>query len=393
VAGWNVTTVGIYPGIIFPMPERGATDIVLDDQIDSAARADMLFYDLHVARLASMDHQVLDQLRETVERVAPDVIHVEHPWPWLVLRDVLRSASRPRLVYSSPNIEWRFRPDLFRFGLKRPGAETLVDDTRALEVELASAADLVVAISDVEANELRQLTTSPVVYVPPASDLADLDLVPSTNRFSAQAARGQLKGYGALMGSRYWPNVEGFFEMFPAGMGFLSVDEQLWVCGTIGGHIEADPRFQDFLSVNSSRMRFFGFLPEEEKAAFLSAAACVPVPIRIGAGSKLKTADAIASGRPVIITPHALEGYGPLVREALGSGIYVTDTPREFRQLIRQALLGELVGCPIDVRRRLSPRLLSARLDAAYRALLSDRELPSSNGRSVAEPSLSRMSG
>jgi hypothetical protein len=347
--GWAVTTAGIYPANLFPAEEQGKDDIVLDEEVAAALRDDMLFFDLQVARRAANDPAVVTRLRQLLWRISPDMIHLEQPWGWLPLREALQSSVRPKLVYSSQNIEWRFRPELFRLGLKRPGADALVEATRLLEIEVARAADLVVAISDLEAAEIEQIVGHPVLYAPPVSDLADLPSMPVASRFSVAAAEAGVTACAALMGSAYWPNVEGFFDLFPHGLGFLPLGEQIWAAGAIGSALEADVRFQDFLSVNASRMRTFGYLPQEERAAFFGAAACVLVPVRMGAGAKLKTADAIASGRPVIITPHALEGYGPIVREAIGRGVYVADTPAEFRALVRQALRGDAVGCAPEI--------------------------------------------
>ena len=55
-----------------------------------------------------------------------------------------------------------------------------------------------------------------VLYVPPVSDLADTTVTHSA--FSRAAREGRCS-YAALMGSAYWPNVEGFFTVFPDGLG------------------------------------------------------------------------------------------------------------------------------------------------------------------------------
>jgi glycosyltransferase involved in cell wall biosynthesis len=369
--GWNVVTAGIYPVDMVDAEARGPDDILVDRNVSTPARENVVLSDFLIARQAARDPDVSGRVRELLRRVAPDIVHVEYPWDWLLLRETLPSGGGPRVVYSSPATDWDVGPHLFGRRPKRPDADELVEEIRQLETEVARAADLVVTPSDLQAAELERIVGQPVLYAPPASTLADLKSLPVANHFGATAAEAGVRAYAALMGSEEWPNIEGFFDAFPEGLGFLQLDQQFWVAGTVGSALEHDPRYQDFWSINASRTRILGFLPEEHKAEFFGAAACVVIPVRRGAGVKLKTADAIASGRPVITTLDALEGYGPIVQSALGEGIYVADTPSEFRRLIRQAMRGDATGCTTDIRRRLSPRQLAHTLDSAYRGLLA----------------------
>jgi len=251
-----------------------------------------------------------------------------------------------------------------------------VEAARLRELEVTGAADLIVAGSDLEANAIENNALRPVLYAPPASALADCAPVSPEleSRFSRAAAEAGVSAYAAMIGSSCWPNVEGFFDLFPHGLGFLPLHQQIWVGGTLGPVLQSDPRFQDFLSINASRSRMLGFLAEEEKAAFFGAATCVVVPVRDGAGARLETADAIASGRPVVITPQGLEGYGSIVQEATGRGVYVADTPSEFRALLRQALRGEAVGCTPEICKRVRLDHLSEKLDHAYGGQLAAYE-------------------
>jgi len=359
MAGWHVDGVGLFLSTFYPPEEWGPLDIVLESpELHAKALADTAFADVHVARAASRDKAVVDTLRSLICRLAPDVIHVEHPWPWLPLREALPSSHQIRLVYSSQNIEWSARRPLFRLGMKTATSEEMLAATRLLEEEFARTADLVLSISDIEAAEIERTTERSVVYLAPVSDLASRDRQDSPLRFIGDARTAACR-YVALMASDWLPNVEGFFSTFPDGLGFLAQDEQIWLAGTLGAAVRDDPRFQTFLGINKSRTRIVGFVEDGEKFDFLSSAECVIVPVTFGAGAKMKTADAIASGRPVIATEHAVEGYGPIVQGALGKGVYVADTPRAFRRLVRQALRDGLPGCAPEVRAQVSLETLS----------------------------------
>ena len=353
-AGWHVDSAGLYHAAMFPAEEWGALDIVIGDPAaGQRALDDLVFADLHVARAAAADAGVVRELAALLARVRPDVVLVEHPWGWLPLQRALPADGAPRIVYSSQNIEWSARPALLALGLQRPGADQLVEATRLLEAEFARAANLVLSISDIEAAAISAEARRPVTYLSPVSDLA-WGQPPVHGRF-ATAARTAGVRYAALMGSAYWPNVEGMFTTFPDGLGFLAQGEQVWVAGALGPAVQADARFGDYRSVNEARLRAWGYVADADKASFFAGAACVILPVHIGAGAKLKTADALASLCPVVTTPHAIEGYGPLVQDLLGRGVYVADTPRAFHGLVRQALREGLPGCPPEVRGRVSP--------------------------------------
>jgi glycosyltransferase involved in cell wall biosynthesis len=375
LANWDVDSLGIYPSELFKEPERGPLDIVLDDkELRETVASDLVFADLNVARAAAQRKVVVERLRSLIESLAPDVIQVEHPWAWIVLREALPSSHRIKIVYSCHNIEWAAREPLLRLGMKNVRSEEDLETTRLLEEDFARAADLVLSISDLEAKEIERLSGRPVVYLPPIAELRLPD--GDGSRFAAAAAEASCR-YAALLGSAYWPNIEGFFDIFPDGLGFLARDEQLWIAGELGEAIARDGRFQTFLSINQSRSRMMGYIEESEKAAFLAAAACIVVPVTFGAGAKMKTADAIASGRPVIATPHALEGYGPIVETALGDGIYVADEPKTFRRLMREAFRSDLPGCSPAIRRRLSLEAVSKTWARHVGQLLETRELVS----------------
>jgi hypothetical protein len=368
-AGWDVVSAGIYPEAFFSSTERGRDDIVLiGNALRDEAHGDILFGDLIAARHAARDPRAIEQLSALLQRLRPDVVHLEQPWAWLPLRKALDTADGPAIVYSSQNIEWRMRPQMYRLGLRRPGADALVAAVRALEMELWRRADLVLSISDVEANEIaHESGRDDVIYLPPISDLAEAE-VSTSGRFSTEALAAGIR-YAGLLSSAYWPNNEGFQEMFSDGLGFLRPDEQIWVGGQLGAAIAADVRYQDYQTINDTRMRKVGYIADAEKAAFFGAAHCVLVPVRMGAGSKLKTADAIASGRPVISTSHGVEGYGPIASKALNHGIYVADNPAEYRSLVTRALRQGLPGCNEAIRASLRQRRLTETIGPIYDAL------------------------
>lgn len=362
--GWQVTTAGLYLHAMFPADEHGKDDIVLpDDGLAHAVADHMLFGDLVAARHAAATPEIVTRVRDLLDRIRPAIIVIEQPWCWLPLQKALAGEADwppPAIIYSSQNIEWRMRPELYHLGLRRGGSDAMVLETRALEASLCQRADIVLSISDSEAEEIAQETGRAVVYLPPASTLADQPIIRAGRH--ADEARAADTRYAALLGSNYWPNIEGFLDLFPDGLGFLRPHERIWVAGALGTGLITHARYRDYQSINDSRLRVLGHIEEADKPGFFGAAACVLVPVLMGGGSKLKTADAIASGRPVITTSHGIDGYGPIARPAIDQGIYVADTPRDFQSLVLRALREGLPGCAPSVRAELQQQRLADRL-------------------------------
>lgn len=377
MAGWEVECIGIYMSALFPPDERGPHDIVLSSQgLTNRALRDIAFADFHIGRAAAEDPAAIMTLRSLIDRLAPDLIEVEHPWSWPLLCKALPDGRSPRIIYSSHNLEWRARLPLLGLGMRNTTSDKMIEAARQLETDFARDADLVFSISDIEQVEIEQASGREVVYLPAVANLAPDGQSTQDKRFADEARRASCR-YAALMGSAYWPNMEGFFEIFSEGLGFLALGEQIWAAGDIGQAIRDDPRFGTFRSVNAPRLRAIGYVADEQKASFFDAAGCVIVPVTIGAGAKLKTADAIASGRPVIATPHGLEGYGPVVADALDRGVFLAESSADFRRLVCEALRNGLPGCGPEIRARLSLTAMAQTWGHHANALLSGSSLDS----------------
>lgn len=148
------------------------------------------------------------------------------------------------------------------------------------------------------------------------------------DRYQLQPRREQIVHQIAFYGTFSWhPNADGLKylleEVWPA---IISVrqDVELTVAG------RSIPKWARAYDGNTIRiLGEVSSIPE-----FVSAADLVIVPVRIGGGTRVKTLEAMALGRPVISTTASLEGNDALV----GEEILVADTPAEFANQIDEIL-------------------------------------------------------
>ncbi len=104
-------------------------------------------------------------------------------------------------------------------------------------------------------------------------------------------------------------------------------------------------------SINASRIVRRGFLDMTELVATMQASRAVLVPVFTGEGSNLKSADALACGRPVIMTERATRGYEDVLAED-DEGVTVVADAAEFRRAMAAALVATRSNEVVGSRRR-----------------------------------------
>jgi glycosyltransferase involved in cell wall biosynthesis len=257
------------------------------------------------------------RFRDAVLRFRPDVVEFEEPYLWPVvraLRDRGHLTGVP-IVHSSYNFETEYRRDL---------AAVLGNENRALlrkiameEAEIARESDLVVAVSDVDANCFHRLGARRVMVVRNGGRRVD----------AAAAATAGLDAYlgGAkfalFVSSAHPPNARGLLDL---AKGLTSpLQGLLIVCGGVGNLLE--PHRQTFPLVRDARM--LGIVDPPILDALLSRASVILLPKTRGGGSNLKTSEALLTGRPVVATTQAFVGFEPW---AGVPGVTIEDNPIMF---------------------------------------------------------------
>ncbi|OIQ07955.1 GDP-mannose-dependent alpha-(1-6)-phosphatidylinositol monomannoside mannosyltransferase [Moorella thermoacetica] len=179
------------------------------------------------------------------------------------------------------------------------------------EKRIAQIADLVLLVSPVDAMELKKMI--PRVQVEVLPNGVDLTYF----RPMSQSDRPVLLFYGHL---RYPPNADGVFwfcrEVFP----FIkqSIPEaEFWIAGK-------DPPKELAKLTILAGVKVLGYVPDLR--SYLEQAAVVVVPLRFGAGTRIKILEALASGRSVVSTSLGCEGLD------VTSGVHleIADEPPEF---------------------------------------------------------------
>jgi sugar transferase (PEP-CTERM/EpsH1 system associated) len=161
------------------------------------------------------------------------------------------------------------------------------------EKQVAQLADLTLVVSPVDAAVLKEAAPGACVAVLPNG--VDLDHF----RPLPDPQTPVLLFYGHL---RYPPNADGIVwfchEIFPLVREAVP-EAELWIAGK-----EPPPEVAALAALPGVTLT--GYVPDLRP--YLAQAAVVVVPLRFGAGTRLKILEAFAAGRPVVSTPLGCEG-------------------------------------------------------------------------------------
>jgi glycosyltransferase involved in cell wall biosynthesis len=332
--------------------ERERHDIALSSALPHWNPELPRFMDLHAGDSLAGSAQVFASFVALLGRLQPDVIQLEQPWLYPAIRRWFdecgfSDAARPRLIYSSQNIEWKLKRDEMAADVTDTLAYAReVAKVEALEHEVVRAADLIIACTDEELAELRAMAgndPAPRAYVTAHNAIAPFAAEPA--RVAEIKRRWHLDRYALFVGSAHPPNADGFWQMLAPSLAFLAPGEKIVVAGGVGHLIRDNKVYAAWPGINEPRLAILGEIERADLVALLGGATAIMLPITTGGGSNLKTAEAIHSGRPVLATPHALRGYGEASRWPT---IAVADKPDAFRQALRALLDRPVPTLPAD---------------------------------------------
>lgn len=241
----------------------------------------------------------------------PDIILVEQAWLYPVIKKLrLKNilSSNVLIVYSSHNIEYKTKKLLLNshnFSDKK--IHNIINSIYLLEKELCINSDVVITCTSTDSTEFVTMGAKKTIVAHNGVS------VRKTNDTQIQNIKNilQSRKYILFVGSAYPPNGQGFWKMLGDSMAFLPPDTIILVAGGISKIIEnympENAKLYSYVSMD--RIKRLGFVSEELLGVLVQNADIIILPITIGGGSNLKTAEAIASGRPVVATETACRGF------------------------------------------------------------------------------------
>lgn len=356
---------------------RSTTETILPVAEELFTEQDRLavgFHDILTGLRCRDDADLLRQAEALVGEFRPDAIMIEQPF-LVALAQRLQAQSDASLIYSAANREAALKrglialvPQHFRH------EEDILGAVCEAERLAASSAQLTIAIEPTLAAPLEGWGARSIrvfgngTAVTPASH--------DSHPLQAMLSKAPQICFGCF-GSGYWPNLEGFADVMSPSLAFLPPNVKVLMTGSFHEEVRAHLAFRRGAALNDTRVVGYPYLDGPDFAALVAGCDALLLPVFVGSGSPLKTADALASGRPVLMSRLMATGYEDIIA-ACPDGVRIVEDAGAFRAAWKEwadlgkAGLATLAG---DGARRAALLSWSRRLDGFSEAVgaLSDK--------------------
>lgn len=273
----------------------------------------------------------------------PDIILLEQPWLWPSVKRLLKERKlnkNVKIIYSSQNIEYVTKRTLLeQHNIPLGDIDKVVNDIYKLEKEICSEADWTITCTEVDANKFKTLGAKKTLVC--NNGVAKRNIDPLVSELLISDLKN--RKYALFVGSAYPPNALGFWEMMGESLAWLPPECIVIAAGGVSKILEnyMPESAKMYSYVSMDRIKKMGFVSEELLASLVDNASVILLPITIGGGSNLKTAEAIASGRPVVATSVACRGFD-FVNKL--SNFKIADSKEEFIKYVNDFLSKEEIN-------------------------------------------------
>ena len=313
-----------------PQPDRDAGSCTMNEFIRTLQLAgwivkffpqNLLFDPIYVPQLQQMGVEVLyrpyeESLAEWLTKNGGDIdaVLLSRPMVAIDLLEVLRQGTNAPVVYYGHDLHF-VRQRLDPAFSDDPEKVRAAEEIEAIERGVWRGADAVMYPSKYEANEVRRLEPDVEAFSVSAYCFDEFN-------WRKQATRGKKIVFVAGFG--HPPNVDAAVwfvrDVFPR-VRRIHPDAALSLVGS-------NPT-EDVLKLADDNVEVTGWVSSDELSARYNEARVAVVPLRFGAGVKLKVVEALVGGVPLVTTNIGAQGL-----EGLADIVAVTESAERFAEAV-----------------------------------------------------------
>lgn len=348
-AGFDVVQSAIYCASHYGT--SSSTDIPVSLTFERMINRNPFTSDRLCGRAMIEDVPVRRLLERLLRTFRPDVVHVEQPYLYPGLRQLLIELRQtPAIVYGSQNIEAPMKRGILTdAGWTARQVDRYCEEIHNLEVAFSRECELVAACTPSDLEQHRAFGAQQTVLAPNGIDETTEKPGGADELDIADAISG--KKIVLFIGSAHRPNLVGFRDLVGLDLEFLPDDARVVAVGGICNSIRNNLLGRTPEEVVSTSLLLAGLVTESQLRELIDRADVILLPISTGGGSNLKTAEAIAANRKIVTTSGALRSF-----EWFGEfpNVWVADTRAEFHDSIVQAIRSDYVERTAAQDRRVS---------------------------------------
>lgn len=248
-----------------------------------------------------------------------DIIIFEHPWAWSELKRIASNYPHIKLVYSSHNIEWRLKDLILKQYNIKTGRNVLIDSIYNLEIEISNNVDKIIAVSEDDKKWFEKYSKAHVIFAP--------------NGYSKKVNTREINekakkiNYGVIVGSAHPPNIQGCMQYLSNSNLWLPPKSKIRIIGSLATALRSI--WGELITESEdSYIELIDFMDDNDLNSNLVNANVIILPIPYGAGTNLKTAEALSTTNSIVATSAAFRGYEAFSSKA---GVTITDSPKDFK--------------------------------------------------------------
>lgn len=284
------------------------------------------------------DPEVKNKFTKLLQKYAPDIIHIEQPYPYLGLKLLLDELGlNVKLIFGSQNIEGPMKAEILEgYGTPQDVIDGAVEKINRIEIELSQDADLVVACTKADLAGHKAMGARHLVLAANGVELPDIK-TRDIRYWHEEFMKQDIIQTAVFIGSAHPPNWAGFTSMVSKNLGFVKNNQRIVIAGSISDYAEREIKGDTFDIGDATfwlRAYSAGRLSEERLVGLIAESDVILLPITEGGGSNLKTAEAIIADKKVVTTSHALRSFEWFKDYP---NVWVADTQKDFQAAIMQA--------------------------------------------------------
>ncbi len=283
--------------------QNARDDVVLHKRDLSALHYSPMLADYATSLLATKE-PYFERLAQHLRAFLPDAILLEQPWLFPFVRK-LYPDQKPLLLYSAHNIEHTMKAAMLQsVGQSDMNAIAAIE---SLEAEICANANATIACTQHDGEILESMGAKNLVIC--SNGVDSLRHKPDVEQILQKLLA--LRSFALFVGSAHAPNALGFWDMLSHNLSYLRPEQFIVVVGSVGRilHQYAPEKDSILHLLNEQKIKILGEVSRDVLIALLARANVILLPLTLGGGSNLKTAEAIVANRPVVATSLAIRGF------------------------------------------------------------------------------------
>ncbi|PIT24906.1 hypothetical protein BGI37_08005 [Snodgrassella alvi] len=299
----------------------------------------LAFTEITVCKESVNDLTIVNKIRSIILTFNPTIVSYEQGYVYAFIKNFkdMLGLLDLKIIFSSQNVEWVMKKEIaLASGCNEKKIQPYVEDIKKLEKELLEKADYSLAVTKADADSFNQLTDNAKLLIVPngikslSPDENSIELW--RNFFDEHQIRHKI----IFIASDHPPNLQGL-RTFIDGVGFLHYRDRIIVAGGICNSLKQMFHNTSDLQVATlkNRMILAGTLSEKLLQGLIATANAIILPIMVGGGSNLKTAEAICAEKPIIASTCAFRGFEQFLKFP---NIYIADIANDFQDKILEAI-------------------------------------------------------